>query len=283
MDRTEVAAYYRGKGYQVHESIVVTGKAGNELRVPLLCEGPLGNLVVFFGDAGGIDGHEIGSAKRIARDLGATAVVAAATFTSAQRLTAADLGVVLVDDGLLRGAQPEARPVSTWPGAAPGDLLRADLAAHPWPDSGRPGGRDTTPVALTDIDQVLGHRDAPAPRTATPAAVAPVSRERSDDGGLWKSGTPAQVAVARKSNAPQLAATRFAWLSLPPEPTVPPEVEIAGTVQARPAAKPLTAEQLEAERMARMHRQAQMRVVTRRGAWILGGAVAVYLFLLWWF
>lgn len=293
MDRAAVAAYYRGKGYLVHDNIVVTGQSGNQQRVPLLCEGPLGNLAVFFGDAGGIDGHEIGAAKRVARDLGATAVVAAAAFTSAQRRTAADLGVVLVDAGILQEPAAAPRPASTWPGSTPKDVLDLDLAAHPWPASGRPGGKDTTPVQLTDIDFVQGHRE---PRATAPP-VAPLEptppRMRSNDGGLWTktAAPPAAATSPAVTPRPTESATptrtsgtqAFAWLALPPTPAAEPEIEVRAGVQARPAPVPLTPAQLEARRMERLAQQAQVRVWLRRGAWILGGAVLVYLFLLWWF
>lgn len=292
MDRAAVAAYYRGKGYLVHDNIVVTGQSGNQQRVPLLCEGPLGNLAVFFGDAGGIDGHEIGAAKRVARDLGATAVVAAGSFTSAQRRTAADLGVVLVDAALLEENAPAPRPASTWPGATPKDVLDLDLSAHPWPASGRPGGKDTAPVQLIDIDFVQGHRDPrPAPPTTAAASEPAPARTRSSDGGLWTktaaAPAPSAPAAMARSSPPSPArapgAQAFAWLVLPPAPAGEPEIEVRAGLQARAAPAPLTPAQLEEQRVARLARQARLRQWTRRGAWLLGAGVLVYLFLLWWF
>ncbi|MEK6975596.1 MAG: hypothetical protein AABY18_04550 [Candidatus Thermoplasmatota archaeon] len=303
MDRTQVAAFYRGKGYLVHESIVVTGQSGNQQRVPLLCEGPLGNLAVFFGDAAGIDGPEIGAAKRVAKDLGATAVVAAGTFTTDQRRTAAELGVVLLDAASMEAPAPLPVP-SAWPGQAPGAALERDLEAHPWPASGRPGGVDGPSRSVAyDVDELLGRFERakpadtvtvdatpPAPANSpapTPAAMAPRA-SRADDGGLWKQPrtAPAAVAVAQPTASRKAGnGPAFAWLNLPQAPAPAAETEYSGTVAARaatPAAVPLTPEQLAAQKQERLLREAMVRVWIRRGAWMLGAAVFVYLFLLWW-
>ena len=293
MERAQVADFYRGKGYLVHESIVVTGQSGNQQRVPLLCEGPLGNLAVFFGDAAGIDGPEIGAAKRVSRDLGATAVVAAGTFTAEQRGHAAELGVVLLDHASMGAPAPAPHIESAWPGQTPRQALDRDLQAHPWPASGRPGGQDgTRDAALVDIDQVAERasaRLAPAAPT-TIARPTPTAAPRDDAGGLWKharagTSTAAQEPATHVMRASTAATTagRFAWLDLPKPAAPEAEIEYDETVSARPAAVPLTPEQEAAQRRARMLREAQVRDYVKYGAWTLGGAVALYLFLLWWF
>lgn len=300
MERARVADFYRGKGYQVHESILVTGQSGNQQRVPLLCEGPLGNLAVFFGDAAGIDGPEIGAAKRVARDLGATAVVAAGSFTGEQRRTAAELGVVLLDGGSIESPAP-AEAGSAWPGETRRQVLERDLEAHPWPASGRPEGLDQTrrASALSDIDEVVAGAGAalaampnePGPaapvvlapaQPATAAAATPVAPMRGDDGGLWRHGRAAAGPRAVAPAAARPGAQRFAWLGLPPAPAPAAEAESTSSVAARPRPAPPSPERVEAERHARLLREAQLRVLVRRGAWILGAALFVYLFLLWW-
>lgn len=305
MDRTTVAAFYRGKGYLVHESIVVTGQSGNQQRIPLLCEGPHGNLAVFFGDSAGIDGPEIGAAKRVAKDLGATAVVAAGTFTADHRRTAAELGVVLLDTASMEAPTAAAVP-SAWPGQTPGAALERDLNAHPWPASGRPGGVEG-PVrnVAYDVDELLGRFEAARPATIAPTqtsasptrvpAATPTQRAAtvpltpSTDGGLWKQ--PRVKATADAMPAPAMPAPSapnrqsFAWLDLPQAEPAAAEIEYSGTIAARaatPAAVPLTAEQLAAQRQERLLREAMLRVWIRRGAWTLGIVVFVWLFLLWW-
>ena len=294
MDRTLVATFYRGKGYQVHESIVVTGQSGNSQRVPLLCEGPLGNLAVFFGDAAGIDGPEIGAAKRVARDLGATAVVAAGSFNGEQRAQAAELGVVLLDAAAM-GPAPAPAIESAWPGQTPRQALERDLAAHPWPESGRPGGVDhARTAAFADIDEVAARGEAKplvvAPATApraTPAPAATPAASRTDDaGGLWRHPRAGQATLATDpvpARAASATAGRFAWLDLPKAAPPAAEIEVEASVSARAAPKPPTAEERAAQQRARLEREEQLRMYVRRGAWVLGGALAVYLFALWWF
>src|ERR1041385_1091365 len=123
MDAGAAASFYRRKGYTVREGVRATGASGNEHRVPLLAEGPLGSLAVFFGDLGGIDGPEMGGARKVARDLGATPVLAADTFSNEDRQTAARLGVVLLDGDAVAvepaAPAPSADPARSWPGLAP--------------------------------------------------------------------------------------------------------------------------------------------------------------------
>lgn len=273
VDRDQVAQHYRTKGYQVHASMVLEGRSGSH-RIPMLCEGPLGNLTVFFGDAGGIDEREIGSAKRIARDLGATAVVAAAHFTTDQRKTAAGLGVVLLDDAMLGMApQAPAAPRTAWPVATtPHETLARDLAAHPWPDSGRPGGFGGPHRAVTyEVEELLAHfdanrsappaasrpppapgptlaaQDAPATVDLTPStAPTPARASPSSTAQLWKhpragragpdASTPESppTGVAAGTPTPRTA-TRFAWLNLPKPAEPSPDAEYEDTVPAHAA------------------------------------------------
>lgn len=285
MDRAQVAAFYRGKGYQVHESIVVTGQSGNQQRVPLLCEGPLGNLAVFFGDAAGVDGPEIGAAKRVAKDLGATAVVAAGQFTNEQRGHAAELGVVLLDADAIGTQPPTPRIESAWPGHAPAKSLELDLAAHPWPRSGRPETADAGPsLALSDIDQVQGRGDARTRTQADPgmARVPDAPAARSDAGGLWKHGRAPRSTLAAPPPVPPAPAGRFAWLDLP-KATVEAELEVDADLVAQAKPVPLTPEQEAAQLQADLLREATRALWIKRGAWTLGVALFVWLFLLWWF
>ena len=312
MDRTQVAAFYRGKGYLVHESIVVTGQSGNQQRIPLLCEGPLGNLAVFFGDAAGIDGPEIGAAKRVAKDLGATAVVAAGTFTGDQRRTAAELGVVLLDASALEAPTATELP-SAWPGQTPGAALERDLNAHPWPASGRPGGVDgPTRTVAYDVEELLGRFErakpavptvpatpdstaaalpaVPADPTAAPTKRAAVASSPSADGGLWKQPrvkTNVDATPVQATHVPRAAGRQaFAWLDLPKAGPQAAEIEYSGVVATRtPTAppSPLTAEELAAQEHDRMLRAAMTRVWLKRGGWTLLAIVLLWLFLLWWF
>ena len=316
MDRTRVAAHYRAKGYRVHEPMVVEGRSGSH-RVPMLCEGPLGNLTVFFGDAGGIDGPEIGAAKRIARDLGASAVVAAATFTGEQRKAAAELGVVLVDAAALDEPAPAAPTPSAWPASRRGGGLDQDLAAHPWPDSGRPGGFDGPSRTVTyEVDELLARFEQPrthpqgaaaasalsTPSAPTPparpvAAPSPQTTQAPQAASLWRhprgdaraATTPtltttglATTTLTPASTSKSVAATRFAWLNLPPTPEARPDAEYEGTVatHARAAADLAATAIPQAVRDPRI--TLRRRQLVRRLAWIAGVALFVYLFLLWW-
>ena len=121
MDPATVAAFYQAKGYTVREGVRVPGLSGNEHKVPLLAEGSLGSLAIFFGDFGGVDGPEMGGARKVAREIGATPVLAADEFSNQDRQLAARLGVVLVDAATLAGdggrvhARPAGRAVKSLP------------------------------------------------------------------------------------------------------------------------------------------------------------------------
>lgn len=325
MDRPQVAAHYRAKGYRVHESMVVEGPSGNH-RIPMLCEGPLGNLTVFFGDAGGIDGPEIGAAKRIARDLGATAVVAAAQFTGAQREAAAELGVVLLDDAVLAApaSAPTPAPASvSWPtSGTPREVLERDLAAHPWPDSGRPGGFDgPSRNVMVDVDEILARFDKPAqpmPPLQAPRA-APTTPQAAPTPGIDGGPTPQRATVSStiSSTAPSTAATSL-WKhpragaqgprTTPAAPnTTPTPLAPTGATGAAGATRftwlnlpkvPEAAPDAEYEETLSGRspvsvqtpdphlvamRALRRRKLVRATAWVAGAAVVLYLFLLWWF
>lgn len=135
MFRSRVAEFYVAKGYQVHEQARVRGASGNIYVVDMIAEGPLGNLLVSFGDAGGIDGPEMGSVRRVAKDLGMTPVLAAESFSSELRHQATQHGVVLLDEALDAAAPPGEKPA--WLGIVPRGIGLAEFEAHPWPESGR--------------------------------------------------------------------------------------------------------------------------------------------------
>jgi len=190
-----VAGFYRAKGYTVHENPKVRGASGNVYTAALVADGPLGALLVSFGDAGGVDGAELGRVRTMARDIGATPVLACPAPTADVRRLAAQLGVVLVDEATVADAPP---PRASVP---PADPLRKDLDAHPWPASGRaanalhPGG-----ATARDVDDMLSDLLAPA---ASPVSMA----GPQTSGGLLVLEPPAAApAVAPASAKP------FAWL-----------------------------------------------------------------------
>ena len=80
MFRDDVTAHYRAKGYEVRENVKVRGTSGSVYPIALVAEGGLGALVVSFGDAGGMAPSEMGSIRRIAKDVGATPVLASPDF-----------------------------------------------------------------------------------------------------------------------------------------------------------------------------------------------------------
>ncbi len=207
MDRNRVAAHYRGKGYTVHENLRVAGSSGNEYVLDMLAEGPLGNLLVSFGDAAGLDGPEMGSARRIAKDIGATPVLAGDQFAEGYRLTATRLGVVILDADSLQD-QGRAGPRPEWPpGIASvtptaGDTMRADLSAHPWPASGRGGAaKPEGPKRARDVDELLADlQEPPEPERRNEAA---------SQSELWKG--PGQQEGPNPA-ASGSSSAKFAWL-----------------------------------------------------------------------
>jgi hypothetical protein len=246
VDPATVAAFYQGKGYTVREGARVAGLSGNEHKVPLLAEGPLGSLAVFFGDFGGVDGPEMGGARKAARDIGATPVLAADSFTNQDRQVAARLGVVLLDGSMLEedhGPPPPHHPdAMPWPSlqtrGAPGPATASAGGAgssslrveeHPWPASGRAGGRDGPGAAAVDIDDLLAETrrprqrdpepavpdaedEAPVPAPAPPAAASGDGGEGAEPGTLWKRPRRAPRASSQSPSQSGPRQGRFAWL-----------------------------------------------------------------------
>lgn len=106
MLRDEVAGHYRAKGYTINERARVRGQSGAIHAVDMVAQGPLGNLIIAIEDAGGFEGPEMHAVRRAAKDIGATAVMAAKTIPDGLRRQAAAAGVVLLDERSLVAAPP---------------------------------------------------------------------------------------------------------------------------------------------------------------------------------
>ncbi|MFA5944046.1 MAG: hypothetical protein WC876_06230 [Candidatus Thermoplasmatota archaeon] len=309
MDLDTVAAYYRGKGYVVRDGVRVTSPSGSEHKVPLLAEGPLGSLVVFFGDFGGVDGPEMGGARKVAREIGATPVLAADEFSNKDRQVAARLGVVLLDTAALNdeGSAPNAIGLGVdtgraWPGLAPVPTRRAketELEPHPWPASGRVGGHDGPATRAVDVEEILAH--ASAPRTTPAAASRPSDGEEppgptgvgDGDGngeGLWKRPRARAEPTPRAPRAS--GSPKFGWLgtdaSASPA-TEPLAVEYDGVVSTRPGQQLAESPERLGDTvelqptMTELEHKARRDRLLRRLFWLLFASVLVYLFALWWF
>jgi hypothetical protein len=217
--------FYRARGYEVREGVRVRGASGNVYALDLVAEGPLGALLVSFGDAAGVDGAEVGRVRTLARDIGATPVIASPTASSELRRAAAQMAVVVLDEASL----DEPAVAAPAPGLAP-PPLEGDLAAHPWPASGRAGpAEDPAGDRLMEVDQVLDKLDSPmsTPWAASilPASPAPRAPEPV-------------VAAASDTPAPLQPKAKFAWLdpaaATPAGPAVPAQpIEHEGTVSTR--------------------------------------------------
>jgi hypothetical protein len=283
VDPAAVAAHYRAKGYTVHEAARAKGLSGNEHRVPLLAEGPLGSLAIFFGDFGGVDGPEMGGARKVARDLGATPVLVADSFSNQDRQIASRLGVVLMDADALAAEPAPAPATAAWPGlqARPG-RPEPQPEPHPWPASGRADGRGTV-----DIDLLLAKApSAGAPVDPVPEEPEDPTRQVDDGEGLWKH--PRAAAAPSPSPAKALTGGRFAWLGLDdpaPETRGPLAVEYDDVVPSRRPAPPakgtagFDASQPDPHEDAARGRRDRWQ---RRLFWTLFAFVVLYLVLLWW-
>jgi hypothetical protein len=328
VDPAVVAAYYRGKGYVVRDGARVPGPSGNEHRVPLLAQGPLGSLAIFFGDFGGVDGPEMGGARKVAREIGATPVLAADSFSSQDRQVASRLGVVLLDSVTLAG---DGAPAATglgadtglaWPGLAPVPARRGkqpEDEPHPWPASGRVGGRDGSGTRAVDVDEILAtpRPVAPGPDAKTPALAEDAEAESPDaaaadegaggadagegdgDGeGLWRKARARAAPAPRQPRAG--GAQRFAWLGGPAAsaPAAPPAtgpggplaveyddvVPAKGRAAKEPARDERLGEAIELQpTLAELDRKARHDRLMRRLFWILFVSVLLYLIALWWF
>lgn len=181
MFRDDVVAHYRTKGYKVHEGVKVRGQSGAVHACDLIAQGPLGNLVVSFGDDGGFDGPEMGAVRRAARDVGATPVVAVESMPEGIRQLAARAGVVLLDRRAM--APVEETPIvvaedepAPWPGTP-------EYAA--WKQGNAPPQEEPTPVAQPEV---AATQEPAPPRShafswlpqepAAPAAPSPAPRIR---------------------------------------------------------------------------------------------------------
>jgi hypothetical protein len=233
-----VAQFYRAKGYEVHENPKVRGSSENVYAVAMVADGPLGALLISFGDAGGIDAAELGRVRTMARDIGATPVIATPTMTPDLRRLAAQMAVVVVDESMVTDTGPlpkelpnlEARP----------DLLRRDMDAHPWPASGRAfslAAAQAAPAGARDVDELIAalHQPAvtakptPAPSLVAPQVVAPTPAP-----------APGPSHVTAQATAP---GTKFSWLNggqtlMQSETKPATEFTLSDVFSARPGSTP---------------------------------------------
>lgn len=181
--REEVVAHYRTKGYKVHEGVKVRGQSGAVHACDLIAQGPLGNLVVSFGDYGGFDGPEMGAVRRAARDVGATPVVAAESMPEGIRQLAARAGVVLLDRACLRRPEPVVPEES------------AEPQATPWPDPERKKIAEPEPrpaPSRAPAEEAFGW----LPKTAVPRAQ-PVARVAPAPQRIQRPATTEPVSMVR--------------------------------------------------------------------------------------
>jgi hypothetical protein len=278
----------------------------------------------------------MGGARKVAREVGATPVLAADSFSNQDRQLAARLGVVLLDSATLAsegGPTAAGSPAApglgadtgrAWPGLAPIPARRAkesEPEPHPWPPSGRVGGRDGPSTRAVDVDDLLagptgqaGASGAPAGDPLVPDAdEAEESARRSDPraadsdsdaapegGGLWKRPRERAAAPAARPRTP--ASGRFAWLGgdVSPGPSAPAlAVEYDDAVPARgngdggdggdggedrEGGEDRLGETVELlPTLDEARRQAARDRLMRRLFWILFAAVVLYLVALWWF
>jgi hypothetical protein len=306
VDPAAVAAFYQAKGYAVREGVRVPGLSGNEHRVPLLAEGPLGSLAVFFGDFGGVDGPEMGGARKAARDIGATPVLAADEFSNNDRQVAAKLGVVLLDGTMMHEDAPSRPPAAAWPGLqinAP--RRRGEPDAHPWPASGRTDGAAAGPAAADlDIDDLLAEtRPKAAPEPAepplpmpAPSPTAAAAAEPAPSDTLWRKPRAASAAPESPSKpASREAQPKFAWLGgeARPSPAAPGVADADapgydGVVAARAAMPaqgdaPRLGEEAELlPTMEELERRKRRDRLQRRLFWLLFVFTFLYLGYLFW-
>lgn len=166
MFREQVAEHYRQKGYRLHENVKIRGHSGAVHACDLVAQGPLGNLIIAFEDAGGLEGPELGAVKRAAKDVGATAVVAAERPPHGLRQIAARTGVVLLDEEAMRRPEPEAptTPLEPdplpehppWPGAQ-------EREPSAWPDQRKRASDRRPPSGAVDLDDLVEENLRPRP------------------------------------------------------------------------------------------------------------------------
>ncbi|HLF16272.1 MAG TPA: hypothetical protein VI796_02430 [Candidatus Thermoplasmatota archaeon] len=185
--KARVVEHYRAKGYEVRENVKVRGASGNVYNLPVVAEGQLGALVVSFGDAGGMDPTEMGSIRRIAKDVGATPVLASPEFGPEFRRQAVLNGVVLLDGSLKAGGPSFPLPDTSrglWPGPqGTAGMDRSELDEHPWPASGRARPEGTSAVAPSDVDDLMADLERKAAAPPPPRAPQPAASDGPRPGG----------------------------------------------------------------------------------------------------
>ncbi|MFO1533327.1 MAG: hypothetical protein ABR562_06480 [Thermoplasmatota archaeon] len=245
MFEARVAQFYRAKGYEVHENPKVRGTSENVYAVAMVADGPLGALLISFGDAGGVDGAEIGRVRTMARDVGATPVVAAPTLAPDLRRLAAQMGVVVVDETMVIVTGPLPRDLPAVDAAT--DPMRRDLDAHPWPASGRAFSfAGPSSAAARDVDELVAELHQPVPGALpTLPFGAPASQLTSKAASAgWQTLVAPETAVAPApvSAAP---ATKFSWLGAGLLETQPAKaagpVDLSALLGAKPAVEHETA------------------------------------------
>ncbi len=189
MLRDEVAGHYRAKGYTINERVRVRGQSGAIHAVDMVAQGPLGNLVIAIEDAGGFEGPEMHAVRRAAKDIGATAVMAARTIPDGLRRQASEAGVVLLDERGLSAKPPVEVPVDDgaidyppWPGQERAPVERAEIIDDFAP---RRSGKSTDPGiwryprdgAAPTAEQPKAERAASAGPRATTASADPIEIE----------------------------------------------------------------------------------------------------------
>jgi hypothetical protein len=258
---SRVAAFYRARGYDVKENARVRGGSQNVYAVAMVADGPLGALLVSFGDAGGLDPHEVGRVRTMARDIGATPVLAAPHVPPELRRLAAQMAVVVLDEAAL--AEPAGGS-----GPALRDAARADLEAHPWPDSGRvrpfPDAGGIRPVEVDDLLADLT-RSRPAPRRD------PLSARPAEPAAPFSWLEPA------KAQAPPPVPTGPAAAPVTPPPVAAPLATVPGPAASAPPIA-IEYEALVAARTGPLTRRALARALAWGGSAAFGALALLWLF-----
>ncbi len=207
---SRVAEFYRRRGYTVHENVKVRGASERVYPMRLVAEGGLGALAVSFGDAGGVDEHEVVLIRGLAKDIGATPVLACPSPDGLLRRMAAQMAVVLVDEEALQEPAP---PTSA-------QVLRTEMESHPWPNSGRkesPAPWPSGPSRAIEVEEWIEALTKPkVPATPAPAAeVTPLSSAEEllvDAPAVLEPLVPSTTPLA---SIPAGPASSFDWLNAP--------------------------------------------------------------------
>jgi hypothetical protein len=196
--RDDVLEHYRVRGYKLHERVKVRGRSGSVHACDVVAQGPLGNLIVMLGDEHDIEGPELTSFRRSAKDIGAAPVLAMEQPDAAVRETARSLGVKLLDEQALADGEPL---IATPP--------PAEVEDHPWPEQ------------EVRIRQAQRGREAAAPAAGEGAA------------SLWRN----QRSTGR-TPAGEAASEPFAWLRARDPADAGGPTGPHGAASARAAASP---------------------------------------------